>query len=88
MNLINAHYTTSNINPVFKQFANNTKILELPELNIYITKKQAKNIFDVMDKELHKETYSDLEDKVFILEDDLEVANEALTTLREIARGE
>jgi len=88
MNLINAHYTTSNINPVFKEFANNTKILELPELNIYITKKQAENIFHVMDKELHKETYSDLEDKVFDLSDNLDVANEALTTLREIARGE
>ena len=88
MNLINAHYTTSNINPIFKEFANNTKILELPELNIYITKKQAENIFDVMDKELHEKTYSDLEDEVFTLADDLDVANEALTTLREIARGE
>ena len=88
MNLINAHYTTSSINPVFKEFANNTKILELPELNIYITKKQAENIFHVMDKELHKETYSDLEDEVLTLTDSLEVANEALTTLREIARGE
>jgi len=88
MNLINAHYTTSNINPIFKEFDNNTKILELPELNVYITIKQAENIFDVMDKELHEKTYSDLEDKVFTLEDNLEVANEAITTLREIARGE
>ena len=46
------------------------------------------DLFEKLDKKLHKETYSDLEDKVFILEDDLEVANEALATLREIARGE
>jgi len=46
------------------------------------------DLFEKLDKKLHKETYSDLEDKVFVLEDDLEVANEALTTLREIARGE
>ena len=88
MNLINAHYTTSSINPIFKQFANNTKILELPELNIYITKKQAENIFDLMDKELHEKTYTGLEDEVLTLSDSLDVANEALTILREIARGE
>ena len=45
-------------------------------------------LFEQLDKKLHKETYSDLEDKVFTLEDNLEVANEAITTLREIARGE
>ena len=41
-----------------------------------------------MDKELHEKTYTDLEDEVLTLSDSLEVANEAITTLREIARGE
>ena len=88
MNLINAHYTTSNINPIFKEFANNTKILELPELNIYVTKKQAENIFDVMDKELHEKTYSDLEDEVFTLQDYYDDLVEQNTRLIEQAVGE
>jgi len=88
MNLINAHYTTSKINPVFKQFDNNTKILELPELNIYVTKKQAENIFDVMDNELHEKTYSNLEDEVFTLQDYYDDLVEQNTRLIEQAVGE
>jgi len=45
-------------------------------------------LFEQLDKKLHKETYSDLEDKVFDLSDNLDVANDAIKTLREIARGE
>ena len=93
MNLISAHFTAQKIEPLFQNLrfdndGNGYRVLELPQLNIYLTEEQSEYIFELIDAGLHKETYSDLEDKVLTLSDSLEVANEALTTLREIARGE
>lgn len=39
---------------------------------------ELEDIFDKLDKLLHKETYLNLQDKVFSLEDDLEKANETI----------
>jgi len=58
------------------------------DATIFLDEIHLEVLFEELDKKLHKETYSDLEDKVFDLSDNLDVANEALTTLREIARGE
>ena len=55
---------------------------------IFATENQLEDLFNKIDKKLHKKTYSYLEDEVLTLSDSLDVANEALTTLREIARGE
>jgi len=58
------------------------------DVTIFASYEHLKELFEELDKKLHKETYSDLEDIIFDLSDNLEVANEALTILREIARGE
>ena len=46
------------------------------------------DLFEKLDKKLHKETYSDLEDKLFTANDNLDSANDTIETLREQAVGE
>ena len=63
------------------------RIFEL--LNMMYNKEQLETIFYELDKKLHKDaTYSQLEDKNFVLTSDLEQAEETITTLREIQIGE
>jgi len=46
------------------------------------------DLFEKLDKKLHKETYSDLEDKLFTANDNLDSANDTIEILREQAVGE
>ena len=48
------------------------------DINVFITDEQAEAMFDMLDKRLHKKTYSDLEDENLNYEIDLNNANELI----------
>lgn len=50
---------------------------------IYATTEQVEALFDELDKKLHKETYSDMQDRCINLEIDLDNANEIIEGLEE-----
>jgi hypothetical protein len=55
----------------------NYRVLTLGQgVNIFLTEDQTEELFDKLDKKLHKKTYSDLQDDCFNLDDDLRVSNE------------
>ena len=58
------------------------------DATVYATKNHLEELFEELDKKLHLETYSDLEDKLFTANDDLDSANDTIETLREQAVGE
>lgn len=57
-------------------------------LTIFMDDDQLKKLFNLLDKKMNKITYSDLQDRLFCLELDLEAANETITIMREINKGE
>ena len=54
-------------------------------INTYITLSptQAEELFNVLDKELHKDVYTDMEDRCLSLESDLEKSNELIEELED-----
>ena len=58
------------------------------EVTILTNKIHLEELFEHLDKKLHKETYSDLEDKVFTLQDNFDELLERNITLIEQAVGE
>jgi len=51
--------------------------------NTFINKEQAEKVFDVLDKNLHKTSYSDLQDQVFSLQQELDDSRDLVQRLED-----